>query len=65
MDACKEKKMFLANVPFDTEKLIITIYDSGHTNQVMEANWPDVLAYINNNMAADFFGRLIVPTQSP
>lgn len=57
--------MFLANVPFDTEKLIITIYDSGHTNQVMEANWPDVLAYINNNMTANFFGRLIVHTQSP
>jgi len=64
VDACKDKKKkFLANVPFDTERLIITIYDPGRATQVVEAKWSDVLAYINDDMTAEVFGRLIVYTQ--
>lgn len=64
VDSCKEKKKkFLMNVPFDTEKLIITIYNPGHTTQVVEANWSDVLNYVNDDMTAEVFGRLITYAQ--
>ena len=64
VDACKDKKKkFLANVPFDTEKLIITIYNPGHATQVVEAKWSDVRDYLNDDMTADVFGRLITYTQ--
>ena len=66
VDSCKEKKKkFLENVPFDTQTLLITIYDPGHATQVVEAKWPDVLAYINDDMTAEVFSRLIVYTQYP
>ena len=64
VDSCKEKKKkFLANVPVDTEKLVITIYDPGHATQVVEAKWSDVLDYINDDMTADVFSRLITYAQ--
>lgn len=60
VDSCKEKKKkFLENIPFEIQVLIITIYDPGHSVQVVEADWPDVLAYINGDIPAETFSRLI------
>ncbi len=60
VDSCKEKKKkFLENIPFETQVLIITIYDPGHATQVVEADWTDVLDYINGDMNAGVFSRLI------
>ena len=60
VDACKEKKKkFLENVPFEIQVLIITIYDPGHATQVVEADWSDVLKYINGDIPAETFSKLI------
>jgi hypothetical protein len=64
VDSCKEKKKkFLENIPFDTQVMLITIYNPGHATEVVEANWSDVVAYVNGDMSADVFGRLIRYTQ--
>lgn len=64
VDSCKEKKKkFLENIPFETQMLIITIYDPGHATQVVEADWSDVLAYINGDMTAGSFSERIRYTQ--
>ena len=60
VDSCKEKKKkFLENVPFEIQVLIITISDPGHATQVVEADWSDVLAYINGDIPAEIFSKLI------
>ena len=60
IDSCKEKKKkVMENVPSTTELLVITIYDPGHSVQVVEADWSDVLAYINGDIPAEIFGKLI------
>ena len=60
IDTCKEKKKkVIENVPSTTQVLVITIYDPGHSTQIVEANWADVLAYINNDIPAEVFSGLL------
>ena len=64
IDSFKEKKKkALENIPFTTQVLTITIYDPGHPTQVVEADWADVLAYINDDIPADIFSKLLRYTQ--
>jgi hypothetical protein len=63
IDACKAKKnKFLENVPYKTEKLTITIYDPAHSTIVVEADWSDVLNYINDKMPAGDLSKQITYT---
>jgi hypothetical protein len=60
MNALKDKKKkILENVPDKTQILTITIYDPGHSTIVAEANWPDVLDYINDKMPAENLSKRI------
>lgn len=59
-DACKaKKKKVVENVPFSTQIMTITIYDPGHTTHIVEVNWSDVIAYMNDDVPAEVFGKLI------
>jgi hypothetical protein len=60
VDTCKEKKKkLLENIPNKTQVLTITIYDPGHSPQIVEVDWSDALAYINGDIPAEIFGKLI------
>jgi hypothetical protein len=64
IDSCKEKrKKVEENVPGTTQLLVITIYDPGHATQIVEADWPDVIAYIDGNIPAEIFSKLLRYTQ--
>ena len=64
VDSCKEKKKkVIENVPGSTQKLAITIYTPGYSTTVIEAKWSDVVAYFNDKITADVFGRLITYAQ--
>jgi hypothetical protein len=60
MEACKQKKkQVLANVPKSTQMVTITIFDPINSPRVLEINWSDVVAFINGDIPADVFSRLI------
>lgn len=60
VDACKaKKKKIIENVPKTTQVLTITIFDPVTRPTVVEANWSDVLAYLNDEVTAEIFSRLV------
>jgi len=60
VDTCKEKKKkVLENVPKSTRLLSITIYDPGHATMIVEADWPDVLLYLDGEIPPDVFIELL------
>ena len=60
MEACREKKKkMLENSPKSLQMLTITIFDPLNSPRVVEMNWSDVQAYLNGDMSADVFNRLI------
>jgi hypothetical protein len=64
IDSCKEnKKKVKANVPTTTQLLVITIYDPGHATQVVEADWPNVTAYLDGDIPAEIFSQRLRYTQ--
>lgn len=54
-----KKKKVLENVPGKTQMLTITIYDPGHSTIVADAEWSDVLDYINDKMPAENLSKRI------
>ena len=63
MDACKDKKKkIIENVPSTTQLLTITIFDPGHSTIVVEANWSDVLDYVNGKLPAENLNKRIIYT---
>ncbi len=60
MNAFKDKKKkIMENVPGKTQVLTITIYDPGHPTMVVEADWHDVLDYINDKLPAEDLSQRI------
>ena len=60
MNAFKDKKKkIMENVPGKTQVLTITIYDPGHSTIVVEADWSNVLDYINEKMSAEDLSKRI------
>ena len=60
VDACKaKKKKVIENVPGTTQILTITVFDPITLPRVVEVNWPDVIAYINDDVTAEIFSRLV------
>jgi hypothetical protein len=60
MNAFKDKKKkIMENVPVKTQLLTITIYDPGHSTIVVEADWPDVLDYLNDKLPAENLSKRI------
>ena len=60
VDACKaKKKRVIANVPGTTQILTITVFDPITFPRVVEVNWSDVIAYINDDVTAEIFSRLV------
>jgi hypothetical protein len=63
MNAFKDKKKkIMENIPGKTQVLTITIYDPGHSTIVAEANWPDVLDYVNDKLPAENLSKRITYT---
>lgn len=63
VDTCKKKKV-LENVHGSTKLLSITIYDPGHATLVVEADWPDVLLYLDGEIPPDVFIKVLSWTLS-
>lgn len=60
VDTCKDKKKkVIENIPNTTKLLVITIYDPGHSTQIVETDWSDVLAYMNGDIQPEIFIKLL------
>ena len=60
VDACKVKKKDIrGNIPFTIQTLIITIFDPLNSPKVIEADWSDVVAYVDGEIPAEIFSKLI------
>jgi hypothetical protein len=60
MEACREKKKkMLENSPKSLQMLTITIFDPINSPRVVEIDWSDIQAYLNGDIPADVFDRLI------